>query len=288
MNDEVREEASGVPRESGLRTFVGLFFVPLLVVLLCVGVFIGFGWIAYDHNTTRDYLNDLRSGWKPRRAQAAYELSKILVADPSALDDTPGAREELRLLFQESEPGEMKRYLALVLGYTRDPEAVPLLVDCLQNPDSETRIYALWALGAVGAPEARQPLEAALRDTDPGIRKTAAFGLGELGEPESISALLPVLQDPVADVRWNAALSLSRLGSSSGLDVLLEMVDRRQTTRVPGITPDQTEDAMVSAVSALAALGDASSKTALERLAEEDPSLKVRRAALDGLKSFSN
>jgi len=286
MNDEPSQVPTDPQRESGLRTFVGLFFVPLLVVILCVAVFIGFGWIAYDRHTTRDYLNDLRSGWKPRRAQAAYELSKILVADPGALDDTPEAREELRQLFRDSEPGDMRRYLALVLGYTQDPEAVPLLVAGLEDPDSETRIYALWALGAVGAPTAREPLEEALRDRDAGIRKTAAFALGELGDARSIAALRPILEDPTADVRWNAALAVSRLGSDAGLDVLLEMVDRGQTTRVPGITPAQAEDAMVSAVSALGALGDASAKNVLEQLARQDPSLKVRRAALDALKNL--
>ena len=270
--------------DSALRTFVGLFFVPLLVVVLCVAVFVGFGWIAYDHHSTQDYLNDLRSGWKPRRAQAAYELSKILVADPEALDDTPGAREDLRQLFQESEPGDMKRYLALVLGYTHDPESVPLLVETLDDPDSETRIYALWALGTVGAPEARPPLEKALQDQDPGIRKTAAFALGELGDPRSVEALQPLLQDSVADVRWNAALAVSRLGSALGLDVLYEIVDRDQTSRVPGITPSQAEEAMVSAVTALGTIRDDESRALLEQLADEDPSLKVRRAALEALK----
>ncbi|MEJ2084960.1 MAG: HEAT repeat domain-containing protein [Acidobacteriota bacterium] len=269
-----------------MRTFVGLFFVPLLVVILCVAVFIGFGWIAYDRHTTRDYLNDLRSGWKPRRAQAAYELSKILVADPGALDDTPQAREELRQLFRDSEPGDMRRYLALVLGYTQEQESVPLLDAPHEDPDSETRIYALWALGAVGAPAAREPLEEALSDRDPGIRKTAAFALGELGDAKSVAALQPILEDPVADVRWNAALAVSRLGSDTGIEVLFEMVDRGQTTRVPGITPAQAEDAMVSAVSALGVLGDDSARSVLEQLARDDPSLKVRRAAIDALKNF--
>ena len=288
MTNDTPEQSGDQEREGVLRTFIGLFLVPLLVVLLCVAVFIGFGWIAYDHHSTQDYLNDLRSGWKPRRAQAAYELSKILIADPQALDDTPGARQEMRQLFQEAEPGDMKRYLALVLGYTQDPEAVPLLVDALESPDPETRIYTLWALGTVGAPEARMPLERSLQDPDPGIRKTAAFALGELGDPKAVAALTPLLEDSIADVRWNAALSVSRLGSTSGVDVLHEMVDRNLTTKVPGITPAQAEDAMVSAVTALGGIGDESSRALLEQLADADPSLKVRRAAFEALKSIDS
>jgi HEAT repeat protein len=268
-----------------LRTFTGLFLVPLLVVLICVAVFVGFGWIAYDHSSAEDYLNDLRSGWRPRRAQAAYELSKVLVADPHALDSVPGAREEVRRLFGESEDPEMRRYLALIMGYTRDPEALPLLEETLDDPDSETRIYALWALGTLGDPGAVPTLTAALQDPDPGIRKTAAYSMGELGLSAGIDPLIPLLEDEVADVRWNAALSLSRLGSVAGRPVLEQMLDRSLMAKVPGITPAQEEEAMVSAVQALAAVDGSGSTELLEELAENDPSLKVRRAALTALES---
>jgi len=282
-------DSSSVTGEEGggpLRTFVGLFLVPLLVVFLCVAVFIGFGWIAYDHQSTEDYLNDLRSGWRPRRAQAAYELSKILVADPHALDNNPGAQAELRELFAQAEKGDMKRYLALVLGYTGDPEAAPLLIEALADPDSETRIYVLMALGSLGDSRALEPLVVALTDEDPGIRKTAAHALGELGQPTAIEPLQPLLQDSAADVRWNAALSLSRLGSTAGIPVLFEMVDRRLSAQVPDITPAQIEDAMVSAIAALRAISAVETRPLLEELAASDPSLKVRQAALEALDSL--
>ena len=283
----MNESASPPPEGDGpLRTFVGLFFVPLLVVLLCVAVFIGFGWIAYDHQTTADYLNDLRSGWRPRRAQAAYELSKILVADPQALADDPAARAELRGLFRSADEGEMRRYLALVLGYTGDREATPLLIEASGDDDSETRIYALMALGTLGDPTAMPTLTVALADADSGIRKTAAHALGELGVAEAAPALEVVLADPVADVRWNAALALSRLGSVAGIPVLLEMVDRQLVEQVPQITPAQAEEAMVGAIVALGVTGADEAHPVLEELAADDPSLKVRQAALEALKAM--
>jgi HEAT repeat protein len=259
--------------DSPLRAFFGLFVVPLLVVLACVAVFVGFGWIAYDRQTTDDYLNDLRSGWKPRRAQAAYELSKILIADPGALDDEPGAREEMRALFQEIEDVSIRRYLALILGYTRDRESVPLLAQAVQSDDPEMRIYALWALGTIGDPSARPPLIEALSDTDPGLRKTAAFALGELADPASAA--------PLRHVRWNAALSLARLGDVSAIPVLRRMLDRDLVAQVPEIRPEQQEEVMVSAVRALGVLDPQGSRELIERLAVDDPSLKVRQAAIE-------
>jgi HEAT repeat protein len=267
-------------RSSALRSFLGLFVVPLLVVALCVGVFVGFGWIAYDRQTTGDYIDDLQAWWKPRRVQAAYELSKILVADPQALDKEPGAKAEIRRLFQEVEDPQLRQYLALVLGRTRDPLAVPLLTAALADRDDTTRIYALWALGTLGDRSASDAVEAALADPDPGLRKTAAFALGEIGDPAAVAPLSESLDDAVADVRFNAALSLARLGSDAGVPVLETMLDRRLLARLPDITREQQEDVMVNAVAAVAAVGRAEHLATLDRLAEEDPSLRVRQAAI--------
>jgi len=268
-----------------LRGFVGLFIVPLLVVLLCVAVFVGFGWVAYERQSVSGYLNDLRSGWRSTRAQAAYELSKILLADPEALDQEPGAKEELRKVFVEAEDPETRRYLALVLGYTRDPAAVPVLTEALDDTDSQSRIYLLWALGTIGDPRALPSLNEALADEDAGIRKTAAFALGELGDPQSVPALLPLLEDRQADVRWNAALAVSRLGSDAGVPELERMLDRTLTSQVPDITPDQQQETMISAIRALAAVQGREALPLLKRLAEEDPSLKVRQAAIEAQKA---
>lgn len=284
--DEPPSEAPPSVEDSALRRFLGLFVVPLLVVIASVLVFIGFGWIAYEANTVSDYLNDMRSGWRPRRAQAAYELSKILLADPDALEEEPGVKAELRRLFKESEDEEMRRYLALVLGRTRDPQVVPLLVDALDDEDSQIRIYALWGLGASGAPGARGPLEEALADEDPGIRKIAAYALGELGLPETAPALRTRLDDPVTDVRWNAALSLARLGDEVAVPVLERMLDRDLLAQVPEITPEQQEEAMISAIEALAAVQGVAALPLLERLAEGDRSLKVRQAAIDAIEAI--
>ncbi len=274
--------------DSGLRRFLGLFVVPLLVVLASVLVFIGFGWIAYESNDVSDYLNDMRAGWRPRRAQAAYELSKILIADPDALDSEPGVKAEVRRLFKESEDQEMRRYLALVLGYTQDPQSIPLLVDALDDEDSQIRIYALWALGTMGDERAEEPLVAALADPDPGIRKTAAYAMGELGRRGRAVDLEPLLADPVADVRWNAALSLARLGSDASAEELERMVDRRLLDQVPEITPRQKEEVMISAIAALAAVRGEAALATLARLEQDDESLKVRQAAIDARKAIAS
>ena len=178
----------------------------------------------------------------------------------------------------------MTRYLALVLGRTRDPKAVPLLADKLDHPISEQRIYALMALGSTGQPSAVEPVAGALDDPDPGIRKTAAYALGQLGQASGIPPLRARLDDSVADVRWNSAVALARLGDDSGVTVLGRMLDRERTGRVADITPEQQEEAMISAIRALAVVAPLESSELFDRLAGSDPSLKVRQAAIEARK----
>ena len=102
-----------------------------------------------------------------------------------------------------------------------------------------------------------------------------------MGDRESAGPLRGLLEDPVADVRWNAALALARLGDRAAIPVLRRMLDRALVGQVPEIRPDQQEEVMVSAVRALNALDREASRELFERLAEGDPSLKVRQAAIE-------
>ena len=272
----------GEESNPALRSFLGLFVVPLLVVVASVGVFVGFGWLAYDGSEVGDFVDDLSHGWKPRRTQAAYELSKILLADPQALAEDPGAQIKVRTLFSESDDTAIRRYLALVLGYTGDREAVPALLEAAEGDDAQLRIYSLWALGVMGDERAQDQLIAALDDNDPGVRKIAAHALGEIRTPRAEAALVEVLDDQVADVRWNAAQTLAVLGSDAGLNVLLEMTDRERVAATPEIEPEQVEDVMIAGVESLARLNSPQAAAAIEALTE-DPSLKVRDAARQAL-----
>jgi HEAT repeat protein len=123
-----------------------------------------------------------------------------------------------------------------------------------------------------------------LGSEDSGIRKVAAYALGELGDPVAVPRLEAMLDDGTADVRWNAALAVSRLGSRAAVPELHRMLDRERTGKVPEITPEQQEETMIGALGALARIDGADSVEVFERLAESDPSYRVRQAAIDARK----
>jgi HEAT repeat protein len=174
---------------------------------------------------------------------------------------------------------KVRRYLVLVLGKLQDRAALPELLASAKDPDPETRLYSVWALGMLGDPSAFDTVLESSSSDDAGARKMAAYVLGKLADRRAIPWLRVLLGDPVDDVRWNAAIALASLHDDSGLDVLRGMLDRRATAREAKMSSDQSEVAMVSALQALAILKDPASVPLVERLAREDPNLRVREAA---------
>jgi epoxyqueuosine reductase len=81
-------------------------------------------------------------------------------------------RKENRKLWQ--------RNAAVALGNQGDPEAVPLLVSTLENPEPLVRVHAAWALGKIGGKQAKAALEKRRRlEEDEGVRKEIESSLND-------------------------------------------------------------------------------------------------------------
>jgi HEAT repeat protein len=276
------DEAAGAGRGTAIR----FFLLPLLVVATAVGVFWLFSRMTFERRSPGDYLQEVRGGTANRRWQAAFELSRSL---PSldAPERAALAGETLRI-FESLSPARpddvpVRRYLVLVLGKLGEPAAVEPLLAATKDADPDTRLYAVWALGKLGDPRALAAVTEASLSEDAGLRKMAAYVLGRLGDPAAAARLQVLLGDPVADVRWNAAISLASLGDASGLSVLRSMIDRDALARQATLSGDQSETAIVGALKALALLRDGQSVPLMEKVAREDPNLRVRAAARDAI-----
>ena len=216
-----REGHTRGPQTAAPALAVQFFLIPLGVVAITVLVYFGFRMMLTDTRTAQDYLSEIRTGGTNRRWPAAYELSRLM-ADP-----------EVRLRDQTLVPGlvrafegskgddpRVRRYLALALGRLDRPlpeRASQLLIEALDDPDSETRISAIWALGSAGDTSVVPHIQRMYESPDAGIRKMAVYALGALpGEAQRVT-LGAALEDPAPDVQWNAAVALARHNDVAGL-----------------------------------------------------------------------
>jgi HEAT repeat protein len=263
------------------RLLVQFFVIPFFVVGVAVLVFWLFGVLAVDRKTAAELLTDVRTGSRNQRWQSAFELTRKLPALSDPAERAAFAAAAIKTFeVAENDDPRVRRYLTLVLGRLGDPRAVPLLEKALADKDPETRLYALWSLALIGNPSSAEKVRPLLESEDPGVRKTAAYAAGRMEDGEAIPALKKLLQDPVVDVRWNAALALATLDDPAGKDVLLGMTDRTSLSKVPSLTSDQMDDALLNGLRGLMLLKDPSARSLGEKLAASDPSLRVRRDIL--------
>jgi len=279
----LNQAPTDVPREPPRTVLFQFVIFPLLVVLIGVGVFLLFGLIAHEEHSIPEYLNAIQSGSSHRRWQAAYQLSKSLKRGEAK--NYPDLAEEVARLYQAAKKDDPKirRYLSMVLGTLGDRRGTAVLIDGLNDRDPETRIYALWALAEIRDPQALPAIISLTSDEDRDIRKTAVYALGRIGDPAAVPALVDALGDSAEDVRWNAALALAQLRDPRALGPLREMLDRTRLDQFTALRPDQKEIVMINAISAYSDLAGSEAIPLLEKLADSDPSLRVRATARDAL-----
>ncbi len=240
------------PRGGVLRTFVQFFAIPMLIVSIAVGLWMGVHWIAGSGPTDADdFVELLRSDTINRRWQAAYELANRLrdgvpeeFRQPRLLEALGSALTRARA--EKEKPPRLAISVLRIIGRIADEKSIPVVRDALDDEDPWIRSYAVLGIGALGDRESRPKLVALASDTDPGTRRAALFTLarfdggglrpGGLARTDGAEAWLSRavrqiavdhLGDTDVDVRMTAALVLSETGQAEeAKPVLLKMLDR--------------------------------------------------------------
>jgi HEAT repeat protein len=266
------------------------FLFPLIIIGICVGIFLLFGYLTYEQKTPGDYLRDVQTGSDLCcRWQAAYELSSIISSNKEEIRKTDFIHDVVKV-YQNSrdEDPRVRRYLALTMGHIGDARAIPALVEGLSDGDAENQIYTLWALGSIGDAAAVPDITGRLRSTEPAVRKTAAYVLGVIKDPRAAHDLEVALNDPSNDVRWNAAMALAQMNNASGADVLMGLLDRSYVDRLDGMTPEQKSELLINAIKCLGILKFGPAQDKIAALSVNDPDLSVRDASLEALRKYKN
>lgn len=262
------------------------FLFPLIIIAVCVGIFLLFGYLTYEQRSSREYLKAIQSGSESQRWQAAYELSNQVFSAKDKLDPTFVG--DMIAAYRSDRNGDVRvrRYLAMAIGHTGDKRAVSSLLEGLNDTDVENQIYALSALGLIGDNSAVPSVEKLLKHPDSAVRKVAAYVLGAIKDPAAAHELQIALNDVKDDVRWSAAMALARMNDSAGADLLVKLLDRSYVETIPDMTSEQKSAMTADAVKCLAMLKYGPAREKIVELSRSDPSLAVRDASLEALKKF--
>ena len=328
---QASEPQDATPRT--VRLLWQFFFFPLLIVAGCLLPVVIILATRGGAPTPKELLDTVLKGSENAQRQASQQLANEIAKARNEADEAlaahrkveppffvdPAFGEGLRQAFlqarTEEKSEERQVWLALALGRTSDPEAVPLLLDVLYPPKSATapppsadvRLAAVRGLLFMESRAAESALVRASADPDDAeVRNTAMNGLALLGVkgsgedgPEVLPALRRGLADAHAGVQHNAAVGLAVRGDASGLAVLERSLTRADLDRL-GIRADYQGRALVNVVRSVVALSahregpeDAAVaaridglKGRLEVLAREDGDEQVRQTARAGLERW--
>jgi HEAT repeat protein len=264
------------------------FLFPLIIIAICVGIFLLFGYLTYEQKTPQEYLSEVRTGSELCcRWQSAYELSNIISSRKERLRDTDFVNDLIKV-YQTSRNADprVRRYLALTMGHLGDPRAVPALIEGLSDTDSENQMNNLLALGTIADKSATPAVVQQLSSSNPAVRKMAAFVLSAIKDPAASHDLKIALNDTNDEVRWYAAIALAQINDSAGTDVLMKLIDHAYVDQLQGFAPDQKSQLMINAVRCLGLLKFEPAKDRILALSQTDSDLAVRDASLEALKNY--
>ena len=167
-------------------------------------------------------------------------------------------------------------------GPARNWRYIPthLLLRKLRSESAEMRAYAAEGLGGIGDANAVPPLINALNDNNSTVRRFAISSLGRIRDVRAIDVLIPFLQDDEADMRCAAVAALGELGLSE---------DRFSTPPVEIIEAlinsitDSDRGVCSAAIVALGRIGNTQAVSALNALAEATDSEWIRRYISEAL-----
>src|SRR5207248_10788230 len=90
------------------------FLFPLIIIAICIGIFLLFGYMTYEQRTPQEYLSDVRNGSELCcRWQSAYELSNMISSQKEKIRNTNFVNDLIKV-YQTSQGTDprVRRYLA--------------------------------------------------------------------------------------------------------------------------------------------------------------------------------
>lgn len=299
-----------------LRTVVQFFAIPLLIVSVAVGLYVGINMmVGSGPETAQDYVQLLQSDTINRRWQAAYELAARLGSgpvpqefqDPRLIAALGSALERARA--EKQDPPRLAMLVLRILRRLGHPDGIAPARAALGDEHDWIRSFAILALAGMEDRDSIPKFVELTAHEDHGTRQAALQALVSLDQvdgmafrlsPDTRRAAVKHLGDLHEDVRFTAALVLADAGArAEALPVLVRMLDREALEgfqfddKLGGLSRYKVHSNLIlraiAGVVKLGAVDDPRIAKALRRLTDDategDPDVReAARKALDTLK----
>ena len=173
--------------------------------------------------TRNDVVNDeLKSvSWKVLRkdnARANRVLASIILRE---FGEKSRKISEFVLEGLKSTTAEVRRRAALVVRSAKGPEAIQILQNAAQDPDSEVRANLCKSLGEIKEKATIPILGILAQDQDPQVRRNSVSALSSFSEEDvTLNPFFSALKDRDPSIRLVAVGALERYGDPAALTVL--------------------------------------------------------------------
>jgi len=285
---------------SFLSALPQFFVFPAILVITLTLAYFGLRLlIGFEPDSARELLDEIRTASGPgARWQSMHSLADGLRRGQLTLEDVPAS--ELASLYATyaGDSPQSRQFLLQVVGWKQAPELTMLAVGALGDPDPDVRLSALYALSQAKDPAAVPALVGVLNGAESIERFLALGALAATGTPEARDAVATQLTSTDGILRRNAALALGAAGDSRASAYLPGLLVRAnyegdaslgdsdptldEASRAAKLD-DVVEQFLVSAARAAGRLKDEKLAPLLEQMRANDPSLKVRSAAISAL-----
>lgn len=126
-----------------------------------------------------------------------------------------------RILKASSDNKRMKSVIVRIMGLSKNEKVVPLLTECLKDPDKRVRSNAVEAITDIGGDYSIDLVKPLLNDFDNRVKANAAKGLWKLGGVRSLQILREMMESRDKWMRSSAAYALGEIGVMQVVEILL-------------------------------------------------------------------
>jgi len=198
----------------------------------------------------------------------------LLNAALTALTQTRGDALIAVLELLDAPDAEVRMYASLALGLMADSRAVPALLKLLRDPDVNVRFHAIEALGRIGDADPADELLAIAEERDYFLSFAALEALAAIDEPTVVPRLIPLLDEP--PLRAAVVACLGALGAEETAIPLARLVE------LPGAPVAEIATALVAVDDRMRAqIGEGGLVADLSSRVMTEASAKAMLVALD-------